>query len=351
MEKYDVLIIGGGLAGLSAAFHASELSGGSLSVAVVERLEGAAYERYHRICGEGVSKRARKEIQPLPFNGVLHEIHELVENWPGHAPIVYKAEGYIVNRPELLKGIRQEATKSVSFIQDAVRSIQNEDGTYLSTLASGTSISSRFVVGADGAMSKVRTQLIPEHKRRLIWADRYLVDAPSEPHALHFYYDERYHGAYRWSFPCGDRTNMGFPQGCDVAPENSILHRRAIPFQRAGPLVKGNACLVGDAGALANPLTFAGIRTALLSGKLAAAAIVKGDLSSYERAWNRIGFSSPRFTDAFNALERMDNRQLAECMKFVGKKADVIGYLRSSLINRKYRVLFRAFPLTDRYGW
>jgi hypothetical protein len=38
-------------------------------------------------------------------------------------------------------------------------------------------------------------------------------------------------------------------------------------------------------------------------------------------------------------------------MKVLGKKADVIGYLRSSLINRKYRVLFRAFPLTDRYGW
>jgi flavin-dependent dehydrogenase len=108
---------------------------------------------------------------------------------------------------------------------------------------------------------------------------------------------------------------------------------------------------VGDAGALANPLTFAGIRTALLSGKLAAAAIVRGDLSSYERSWNRSRFSSSRFADAFNALERMDNRQMTECVQFIGKKADVIGHLRSSLLNRKYRVLYRAYLLSDRYGW
>jgi len=54
MQDYDVLIVGGGLAGFSCACH---LKGKGLKVAVIERMSSERYGKYHRTCGEAVSNR------------------------------------------------------------------------------------------------------------------------------------------------------------------------------------------------------------------------------------------------------------------------------------------------------
>ncbi len=55
MTDCNVLIIGSGLAGLSAAVRLREL--GVKDVVVIERMSGAQYEHYHRTCGEAISDR------------------------------------------------------------------------------------------------------------------------------------------------------------------------------------------------------------------------------------------------------------------------------------------------------
>ena len=49
--EYDVVIVGAGPAGSSAAWF---LSGSGLRVAVIERLSDEKLPEYHRICGGGI---------------------------------------------------------------------------------------------------------------------------------------------------------------------------------------------------------------------------------------------------------------------------------------------------------
>ena len=53
MEGCNVLIVGGGLAGFSAARRLTEL--GVCDVVLIERMSGEHYEHYHHICGQAIS--------------------------------------------------------------------------------------------------------------------------------------------------------------------------------------------------------------------------------------------------------------------------------------------------------
>ena len=57
----DVLIIGSGPAGVSAAHH---LRGYPGRVVVLERLSDAMFPRYHSVCGEGTGSRYRSPERP-----------------------------------------------------------------------------------------------------------------------------------------------------------------------------------------------------------------------------------------------------------------------------------------------
>lgn len=64
----DVLIIGSGPAGVSAAYH---LNGYPGRVVVLERLSDAMFPRYHSVCGEAVSDRmfSKAGIEPRAVVG------------------------------------------------------------------------------------------------------------------------------------------------------------------------------------------------------------------------------------------------------------------------------------------
>ncbi len=64
--------------------------------------------------------------------------------------------------------------------------------------------------------------------------EQYVLDERPEPDTLDLFYDERYQGKYRWRFPHGKLTKVGFPRGSDPPPENALeRHSRTIPI---GPL-------------------------------------------------------------------------------------------------------------------
>ena len=65
--EYDVVIVGAGPAGSSAAWF---LSGSGLRVAVIERLSDEKFPEYHRICGGGISRRGVSLI-PLKEEAIL----------------------------------------------------------------------------------------------------------------------------------------------------------------------------------------------------------------------------------------------------------------------------------------
>jgi flavin-dependent dehydrogenase len=60
------------------------------------------------------------------------------------------------------------------------------------------------------------------------------------------------------------------------------LHGRRLPIRRTSAARRGPVLLVGDAAGLVDPLSGDGIYEALVSARLAAAAILSGRLDAYE---------------------------------------------------------------------
>jgi geranylgeranyl reductase family protein len=109
-------------------------------------------------------------------------------------------------------------------------------------------------------------------------------------------------GGYGWVFPKDGHANYGVggwaSEGprlrehlwrlCDVHGVDmsglTDLHGRRLPIRRAGAARTGPVLLVGDAAGLVDPLSGDGIYEALLSARLAAAAVLEDRLDGYEAA-------------------------------------------------------------------
>jgi flavin-dependent dehydrogenase len=109
-------------------------------------------------------------------------------------------------------------------------------------------------------------------------------------------------GGYGWVFPKDGHANYGVggwaaegprlrehlrrlcaAHGVDAGALTD-LHGRRLPMRRTDAASRGRVLLVGDAAGLVDPLSGDGISEALLSARLAAEAILDGDLARYEAA-------------------------------------------------------------------
>jgi digeranylgeranylglycerophospholipid reductase len=351
LSRYDVIIVGGGPGGTSAANHLIQRSPGS-RVALVERLEAERFSHYHHMCGEGISKSGLKEIGHDLRGVIEQDIDTVVEHWPGGRDIEIGVKGAIIDRALLLDRLRASYEREGGTVMhdSVVRVIPDGPG-FEVHLTSGQTISTTHLIGADGAHSKVRSRFFPELVPDMIWADQFLLDAPTERGVLHFHYDERYGGGYRWVFPAKVGSRVGFPRGADpVPPEHLERHRRAIPVARAERLVNGRCCLVGDAACQVNAISFGGIRTAMVAGRMAAEAIAKGDLSSYERHWSSSPYAKASDMGTHARLRSMSNQEM---IRMTEPFRDGYGSLRAlkAMLFSSDREIYRSFWSSGRYGW
>ncbi|MGZ5033908.1 MAG: geranylgeranyl reductase, partial [Usitatibacter sp.] len=172
------------------------------------------------------------------------------------------------------------------------------------TLADGTRIAAKVIVGADGPRS-LAGRAIGQVNRALV-ETRQVTVALRAPHdATDIFLSDTVPGGYAWLFPKGELANLG--AGIDSARKGELkaivdrLHASlaaqgrvgreplrltggAIPVGGAlkpwGRLGDTHVLLAGDAAGLAHPVTGAGIAAAVHSGALAgecAAALVGHD--------------------------------------------------------------------------
>jgi flavin-dependent dehydrogenase len=299
---FDVVVLGGGPAGASTAIHCA---GAGLATLLLERrplprdkvCSGMIMGRWaHEVIESGFGS-IPDEILADPKHLVGHQIHV-----PGAAPVTIPWRTPIAWRKDLDGWMLRRAVARGASVWDRARVLAMEEersGHRLTVVrnAEEVALSARFLVGAEGAASPLRTALFPDLRVRY-----------SKP------LRECYAGALaldrelcHWFFPRGRprprlcvnhkddafilegsgirelRAEIGrtlSPHGFDPAraPRSrdgcaiAVLHAELVSgrFRPA----RGNALLVGDAAGLVLPITFEGIGTAVLSGRHACEAIV-----------------------------------------------------------------------------
>ena len=355
-RECDVLVVGAGPAGCSAAFFSKLLDEDNRrEVILLEQLDNPKFVQYHAMCGEGVSENLFKEISPLKPSHIIEKIRKTREYWPGDLVIETSMNGYIIDRPPFLKGIiDQYVNRGGNYIQDSLVDFVVKEREIKVKLRDGEIMKTKYVIAADGARSLICKKLGVEG--RVVPFIQYVVDKEPEHDTLIFEYDEKWEGDFKWVFPHGETTKIGYPHPKHRDREKidgTILAKQArlVGFGGVRNNVYGNILLVGDAACSANPVTKGGIRPGMVSGRMAAEAVINNNPLEYNRKWKGSDFSSPLLLRAFNRLKEMSNQELERHMNPFRRGFNVFSTVKSVLFYREYLGLYKAYDLSNKVGW
>ena len=309
--QQKALIVGSGPAGSSAAYF---LSDHGFDVTVAERLGNDQYNRYHQICGGGISKSTFGKLSPMKPYGVLNEFRNTKLQWPDGTEIKMKTKGYVLDRPEFLKHLREECGEDVKFVRKSVTSIEKTDDKFTVHSLDGNTETFDWIIGADGASSVVRKCLFGSRPAFSCYATEFIVNRKSDGDLTIKLSDDG-SGSYMWDFPRGNVSGIGGMKGhcpeCEPISEGT----RAIPVGGVGKISDGHAMLIGDAAAMANPVTYGGLKAALIAGKKAAESVIKNNSEILQKWWDKSILSDRRFMDFNRKLREWTPEDMKKAVK------------------------------------
>jgi geranylgeranyl reductase family protein len=296
-KVWDVVVVGGGPAGLAAAVTAARAGA---SVVVLER---ATHPRY-KTCGGGLlgttSRLAADWIDVPSRDEITSGSFTLYGRREFRRRLTTPFLGMVV-REEFDHALRKAAQDAGAVIREQalVRSVDNGESLPVARLVDGEQVSGRLLIGADGSGGVtarrvgavyaqvdvgLEVELPVKGPLAAEWKGRAHIDWGRLP------------GSYGWVFPKGDRLTVGVigdrRQGAQLQAYLSNLVRNLgldglQPVQDSGHLTRcraedspvgaGRILLAGDAAGLLEPWTREGISFALRSGALAGAAAVSDD--------------------------------------------------------------------------
>ncbi len=303
--SFDAIVVGGGPAG---SVCARSLVQAGLHVALLDR---ASFPRV-KLCGGWLSPPVWDvlRISPKEYPAGLWEWRRCHVQHGGRCHTL-PGQGHFIRRYEFDQFLLERSGAEV--IQHNVRSIERADGRYV---VDGR-FSARWLIGAGGTHCPVARGLFPKKADSPVAAQeneflaggdavaRSRVGADGEPELL--LHDDL--GGYSWNVPKGEWLNIGtgtseprevlrgWQMARDFFTSSGHVPESALPEldemkghsyylfdpSHLDACERQGAFRVGDALGLAHPLTAEGILPSVLSGKLAADAIVRSAPGAYRR--------------------------------------------------------------------
>lgn len=285
MEKFDVVIIGGGPGGLSCA---SVLAGAGARVLLLERKKDIG----RKVCAGGITWHGF--IRQVPEHLIQRTFTEQYI-FSNRQRVCYRSDNPIiatVDRQELGQWMRDVAVSQGADVRPGwyVRSIDGQSVTGVDENGNSFTLGFDHLVGADGSSSLVRRHLgIPSAKMGV----GINFQIPGDYARMEWHLNtETFGRGYGWIFPHRDTLSVGaYTTRGTINPDR--LKRRLVAwagirgfeldnhFARAEFINYdfrgfefGNTWLVGDAAGLASGLTGEGINPAIVSGEEVAKKII-----------------------------------------------------------------------------
>lgn len=309
--NYDIIIVGAGPAGLSAAWAAAK---NGVSVAVLEREEAIAQS----IRTSGVTW-----ITDAESFGIPSDYYNPIRNYSFYSPnnqvtihgTEYQAAVLDVRRTYQFLAYQAASVGADIFVRTNVTSpIIDERGKLIGVKATSLKdeliFRSKIVIDASGFYSVIGKSLgtVSQWKRFGVGAEyeAYVENVDQETWSLMV--GQQYSPAgYAWIFPLGkNKARIGVGVGKPESQADPMQQLLELVTKKPGPIgqlgkitpiefhyglipneglthttIDDNLMLVGDAAGQANPLVLEGIRYAIefgrKAGQIGAQAIIKGD--------------------------------------------------------------------------
>ncbi|MEX2658245.1 MAG: geranylgeranyl reductase family protein [Acidimicrobiales bacterium] len=315
MHTADVAVVGAGPAGVATAIA---LARAGRDVVVVDK---ARFPR-DKCCGDGLTTGALRLLEGIGLDPSTipswQVVDDVVVRGPAGREVTFplpRGRGQyaaVARREELdaaLVDLAREAGATVLEGAAVTGATSRPDRVELEV--DGTEqVVARYAVGADGMWSPLRKHLGVDPARRDLgewhaFRQYFTGVGPRASRELFVWFEADLLPGYAWSFPvAGGGANVGFgiqrggrmttqemgrcwPELLDRSHVREVLGPDAVPEgpHKAWPIpahieraaltaAGGRALFVGDAAAASDPLTGEGIGQALLTGRLAADAIV-----------------------------------------------------------------------------
>lgn len=313
-ETFDVVVVGGGPAGATAA---TELARAGISVLLLDRAGRI------KPCGGAIPPRLIRDFA-IPDHLLVARIRSARMVAPsGKSVDMPVGEGFVgmVDREHFDPWLRARAAEAGAQRRDGLFTrITRADGLTTVHFREGgregggeACVTARLVIGADGASSPVGRAEIPGHAAmRQVFAYHEIVRKPAAPadceaSRCDVYYQGRLSpDFYAWVFPHGETISVGTGSARKgFSLRGAIRNLRAESGLDRGELVRGEGAplplkplkrwdngrdvlLTGDAAGIVAPASGEGIYYAMLGGRLAAEAaqafLATGDAGALAQA-------------------------------------------------------------------